>query len=216
MVIHNAHLPVINLPAFERGPSVFHLDGCIRGLLSASPNRHSLRQLLFRSRHAHLVAGLHHSPCRTLQLPAQPRFPHVNPCRIHLVFAPQILHSERRLRAPFSGASQHYCNSPSRSDRFPVHPQPPLNPPSYIFFVPWQSPNCSMGPATVQPSISTVRCKALKNLSKTCYSVPCISNSIPADLSVPTFRRSNRSSFPRLPRTVPFGLEHLGDSGRLL
>ena len=216
MVIRNAHLPVINLPAFERRPSVFHLDGCIRRLRSASPNRLCLRQLFFRSRHAHLVAGLYYASFRTLQLPAQPRFPHVNTYRVRLVFTAQVLHRKWRLRASCSGGSQHYCHYPNRSDRFPVHPQPPLNPPSYIFFVPWQSPNCSMGPATVQPSISTVRCKALKNLSKTCYSLPCISNSIPADLSVPTFRRSNRSSFPRLPRSVPFGLEHLGDSGRLL
>src|SRR4029077_11488477 len=37
---------------------------------------------------------------------------------------------------------------------------------------------------TVQPSISTVRCKTLNNFSKVCYSLPCLPPRILADLLI--------------------------------
>jgi hypothetical protein len=40
----------------------------------------------------------------------------------------------------------------------------------------------------VKPPISTIHCKTLNNFSKVCYSLSCISNPIPANLLVPTFR----------------------------
>ncbi len=55
-------------------------------------------------------------------------------------------------------------------------------------YQPLVAPVCSPGnhsPAliTIQPSFSTIPCKTLNILIKVCYSLPCLSNAILADLA---------------------------------
>ncbi len=52
------------------------------------------------------------------------------------------------------------------------------------FFLLFSHPPNAIQPAliAVQPSLSTIHCKALNNFSKVCYSLPCISNPIFARL----------------------------------
>src|SRR5690242_3166896 len=133
VVISHPHPPVINPPAFERRSSVLHLNRGIRLLFSAVPDDFSFGNCGLGVRNLNLVTSLQHSSLCALQLPAEPRLLHIDPQRIHLVFATQVcrhklrtgLRTERTECSNSPSPGQHSRNPATRHHSSIFHSPPP-------------------------------------------------------------------------------------------
>src|SRR5579859_3262563 len=138
VVVSHAHPPVINPPALERRSSVLHLNRGIRLLFSALPDHFSFSKPNLGFRNPDFVTRLHHTFLRALQLPAEPRLLHIDPQRIHFVFATQVRHRQLRIglrtrrrecsNSPSPHQHRHNPSTPHHRSKFHSPPPRPLTP----------------------------------------------------------------------------------------